>query len=115
MVFDAWYGPAVLSDRPSVRVKRLQGEGFDVTRVAEPVLYPNESFVDVNYQILITDRETQRTQELRETHRMRYLFVPEVQAMLEGVGLRLDRSCEFLTDGPLGFGTWNALFIATRV
>jgi len=112
VLFDAWYGPTVLTDRPVVRIKRLQGEGFDVTRLAEPVLHPNENVVDVNYQILITDRKTDKTEQLRETHRMRYLFVPEVQQMLERVGLVLERACEFATDGELGFATWNALFVA---
>jgi SAM-dependent methyltransferase len=115
VLFDAWYGPAVLSNRPAVRVKRLKSDGCDVTRLAEPVLYPNENLVDVNYQIIIRDSTTQLTEEVRETHRMRYLFVPEVKQMLQGVGLRLDRSCEFATDAELSFGTWNALFVATRV
>ena len=115
VLFDAWYGPTVLTDRPTVRVKRLQGDGFDVTRLAEPAFHPSENVVDVNYQILIRDAKTKRTQELRETHRMRYLFVPEVQHMLESVGLRLDRACEFMTDGELGFGTWNALFVVTTL
>jgi SAM-dependent methyltransferase len=113
VLFDAWYGPTVLTDRPAVRVKRLQGDGFDVTRLAEPVLHPNDNVVDVNYQILIRDRNTDRTEELRETHRMRYLFAPEVRHMLQSVGLRLERSCEFMTDGELGFGTWNALFVVS--
>jgi SAM-dependent methyltransferase len=112
VLFDAWYGPTVLTDRPAVRVKRLSGDGFDVTRVAEPAFHPNENVVDVNYQIMILDRESQRTEQLRETHRMRYLFVPEVQQMLDRVGLELERAREFMTDGELGFDTWNALFIA---
>lgn len=111
-VFDAWYGPTVLTDRPVVRIKRLRGDGFDVTRLAEPVFHPNENVVDVNYQILITERESGRVQQLEETHRMRYLFVPEVRELLGRVGLRLDRACEFMTDGALGFSTWNALFVA---
>jgi SAM-dependent methyltransferase len=115
VLFDAWYGPTVLTDRPAVRIKRLQGDGVEVTRLAEPVLFPNENLVDVNYQILVRENATQRTQELRETHRMRYLFVPEVQQLLASVGLRFDRACEFVTDGELGFGTWNALFVATSV
>ncbi len=112
VLFDAWYGPTVLTDRPVVRVKRLHGDGFDVTRLAEPVFHPNENVVDVNYQIMIAQRDSGRTEQLRETHRMRYLFVPEVRELLERVGLRLDRACEFLTDGELGFSTWNALFVA---
>jgi len=112
ILFDSWYGPTVLTDRPVVRIKRLSGDGYDVTRLAEPVLHPNENVVDVNYQIMIADRGTGKTEKLEETHRMRYLFVPEVQALLERVGLRLDRACEFLTDGELSFSTWNALFVA---
>lgn len=112
IVFDAWYGPAVLSERPAVRLKRLKGEGLEVTRLAEPVLHPNQNLVDVNYQIFVHDQQAQRTEELRETHRMRYLFVPEVQAALEAVGLRLERACEFATERELGCATWNALFVA---
>jgi SAM-dependent methyltransferase len=111
-LFDAWYGPTVLSDRPVVRIKRLSGDGFDVTRLAEPVFHPNENVVDVNYQIMISDRASGRVEQLRETHRMRYLFVPEVRELLGRVGLRLDRACEFMTNGELGFSTWNALFVA---
>jgi len=113
VLFDAWYGPAVLHQGPAVRVKRLKDEGCDVTRLAEPVLYPNENVVDVNYQILVSDPVTKRAEELRETHRMRYLFVPEVRHLLEGVGLRLDRAIEFATDRELGLDTWNAMFVAT--
>src|SRR5512139_1278741 len=32
-IFDCWYGPAVLTDRPAVRVKRLEDESIYVTRV----------------------------------------------------------------------------------
>jgi SAM-dependent methyltransferase len=113
VLFDAWYGPTVLTDRPVVRIKRLQGDGYDVTRLAEPVLHPNQNVVDVNYQIIIAERGGERTQVLHETHRMRYLFVPEVLLMLSTVGLRLERACEFATDGELGFGTWNVLFVAS--
>jgi len=114
VLFDAWYGPAVLSERPAVRIKRLQGEACEVTRLAEPELHPNDNLVDVNYQIFINSRATQQTDVLRETHRMRYLFVPEVKLLLERVGLRLERACEFGSERPLGTGTWNALFVASR-
>jgi SAM-dependent methyltransferase len=115
VLFDAWYGPAVLSERPAVRHKRLKGESFEVTRLAEPVLHPNQNVVDVNYQIFVKDRVSTRTEEIHEQHRMRYLFVPEVELMLGQVGLRLERACEFATDGPLSCATWNVLFVATPV
>lgn len=115
VLFDSWYGPAVLSERPTVRLKRLKGEGVDVTRLAEPVLHPNDNLVDVNYQIFVRDHQSGRTEELQETHRMRYLFVPELKHMLETAGLRLERACEFTTERELSCSTWNALFVARRV
>src|ERR1043166_7180345 len=39
LLFDFWYGPAVLGERPSVRVKRVESEETRVLRVAEPLLH----------------------------------------------------------------------------
>jgi predicted TPR repeat methyltransferase len=35
-IFDCWYGPGVFTDPPETRVRRLEGDGFTVTRIAEP-------------------------------------------------------------------------------
>lgn len=50
--FDVCYGPAVLMDRPAVRIKRMMDDEIEVTRLAEPVLHPNENLVDVNYHVV---------------------------------------------------------------
>ena len=44
-IFDCWYGPAVLSDPPVVRVKRLEDANIQVTRLAEPVMHANDNLV----------------------------------------------------------------------
>lgn len=113
-LFDCWYGPAVLTDRPTTRIKRLEDERIAVTRLAEPVMHPNENLVDVNYQVLIRDKRTNAVEELREKHSMRYLFAPEVGALLQRAGLRLLDSREFLTDRNPGFDTWTVMFAASR-
>ena len=41
-VFDCWYGPGVLNDKPAVRVKRLEDENIKVQRISEPDLHYNE-------------------------------------------------------------------------
>ncbi|HET7543685.1 MAG TPA: class I SAM-dependent methyltransferase [Polyangiaceae bacterium] len=113
VVFDCWYGPAVLTDRPSSRSKHLENERISVVRDAMPVLYPNRNCVDVNYHVRITDKQSGALQELRETHTMRYLFSPEVELLLSASGFELRDSTEFMTNRPLGFDTWNAVFVAT--
>jgi SAM-dependent methyltransferase len=111
-VFDCWYGPAVLTDRPVVRVKRMEDEAIRVTRIAEPAMHPNECVVDVGYQIFVEERATRAVEQLAELHRMRYLFRPEIEALAEGAGLELVEGCEWLTGKPLGEGTWSACFVA---
>jgi SAM-dependent methyltransferase len=113
-IFDCWYGPAVLSHRPEVRVRRLEDDEILVTRLAEPVLHPNENLVDVRYEIFVRDKLRDRVDELSETHTMRYLFAPEVRLLLDGANLQLLGLREFMTDQSPGFDTWNAVFVAAK-
>jgi SAM-dependent methyltransferase len=110
-LFDCWYGPAVLSDRPAVRVKRLEDEEIIVTRVAEPVMYANDNLVDVNYQVFIKNKSTQAVEELEETHKMRYLFKPEIEYLFEQNQIKLLDFGEWMTGKPAGFNSWGTYFI----
>jgi SAM-dependent methyltransferase len=110
-IFDCWYGPAVLTDRPAVRVKELEDNEIAVTRIAEPVIYANENLVDVNYHIFIRDKSDQSVQELKETHRMRYLFKTELEFLLQAAGMAIIEQSEWMTGRELGFDTWGACFV----
>ena len=110
-IFDCWYGPAVLTDRPCTRIKRLEDEEISVTRIAEPVLYPNDNVVDVNYHVIIGDKKSGEMEELRETHRMRYLFRPEIELCLRRAGMNIIEVTEWLTGREPGFDTWGICFV----
>jgi len=114
-IFDCWYGPAVLTDRPAVRVKRLEDLETSVTRVAEPVLNAEENTVEVNYTVFVHDRKTAVDQTLRETHRMRYLFGPEIDLALAANGMSLVASHEWMTEAAPGLNSWSACFVARAV
>jgi SAM-dependent methyltransferase len=114
-IFDCWYGPAVLTDRPVVRVKRLNDDTISVVRIAEPVLYPEKNLVDVCYTLIITDKKTGAVQELRETHTMRYLFSPEIEMIANDAGFKILAKEEWMTKRTLAFDTWNGLFVCQRV
>jgi SAM-dependent methyltransferase len=113
-IFDCWYGPGVLTDRPAVRVKEHEDEAISVTRIAQPVMYPNENVVDVNYRVFLRDKASGNVREICETHRMRYLFLPEVQQMLSYGGFEIERSEEWLTSASLDFNSWNAVFVCRK-
>ena len=110
-VFDCWYGPAVLTDRPAVRVKRLEDEVIAVTRLTEPRLHPNSSCVDVCFTVFVKDKASGSTEEIKEDHRMRYLFQPELEALGNSMQLKLIDAQAWLTGGAPGFDTWNVCFV----
>jgi SAM-dependent methyltransferase len=111
-IFDCWYGPAVLSARPSVRVKRLEDEEISVVRIAEPVMQPNENIVVVNYQVFIIQKNDSTVEEFQETHKMRYLFKPEVESLFLQSGFEALICGEWMTDRAPGFDSWGVYFVA---
>lgn len=113
-IFDCWYGPGVLTDPPAVRIKELEDDAIAVTRIAQPVIHPNENVVDVNYRMFLRDKVSDTVRELNETHRMRYLFHPEVDLMLSAAGFEPQISEEWLTSAPLTLTSWYALFTARK-
>jgi len=113
-IFDFWYGPAVLAERPAIRVKRLADERIRLVRVAEPILHPNLNRVDVNYQIILIDQVTGAVEEVAETHAMRYLFLPEVALLLEKHGFASWTAEEWLTGREAGLDTWGVCVIARK-
>jgi len=115
LVFDFWYGPAVLTQQPEVRVRRLQDEATRVLRLAEPTLNENESYVDVKFTVLIEDVASAARQEIVEIHRMRYLFLPEIDLFLEAAGFARIQTEEWMTGKPLSRASWSGLVVARKV
>ncbi len=112
-LFDFWYGPAVLSQRPEVRVKRLADEQIKVTRIAEPVVHPGENVVDVNYTVFIEVRTTAKVEQVQETHRMRYLHLPELALLRAGAFEEL-ATCAWLSDAPPDLASWAGVQVLAR-
>jgi len=110
-IFDVWYGPAVLTERPEVRIKRIADDQTEITRLAEPVLHPNENKVDVHYHVFVRDLATQAVAELKETHAMRYFFKPEIERITTQTGFQYLHAEEWLSGKAIGCDTWGACFI----
>lgn len=113
-LFDSWYGPAVLADQPSVRVKRWEDELSEVIRISEPVLHTNADIVDVNYQVIVHDKPTGQMRQWRETHPIRYLFTPETELLLAHAGMRLEHCEEFMSGNEPGDHTWGVLYVGRK-
>jgi SAM-dependent methyltransferase len=106
-VFDCWYGPGVLIDQPVVRVKRMSDELIEVTRIAEPVLDTTASTVTVQYDLFVQDRASGVVSEVKESHVMRYLFVPELHSLLAASSFQPLAFLEWMSDRRPSSATWN--------
>lgn len=113
-IFDFWYGPAVLNKNPEVRVKRMDDEHYSVVRIAEPELYPNENAVNVNFEMMVTNKSSGKVDRIMEKHRMRYLFMPEIELFFQKVGLIKTASYEWMTMKDPSLSSWNVCVVARR-
>jgi SAM-dependent methyltransferase len=112
-IFDCWYGPGVLTDRPTVRVREWEDDTNTIIRIAEPKMHPNANIVDVTYKINIYDKVRKKMDRFSEIHRMRYLFLPELQMMLETAGMKISTYHEWNNTKKVSFDSWVLAVSAT--
>jgi predicted TPR repeat methyltransferase len=113
-LFDFWYGPAVLAQRPTVRTKHLEDDVMRVTRTARPELNVNENCVDVRYDVAIQSKESGRVDHVNETHRMRYLFLPEIARIASLGAWSAPRAFAWMTRQPLSEKDWSGCVALIR-
>ncbi|MGJ0323117.1 class I SAM-dependent DNA methyltransferase [Aliarcobacter cryaerophilus] len=110
-IFDFWYGPAVLKDLPTTRVKRLENENIKVTRIAEPIIHPQQNIVDVNYNVFIEDKISKEVVEKKELHKMRYFFDTELELICQNVGFKILNKYEWMNNKNPNFNSWNVVWV----
>ncbi len=110
-IFDFWYGPAVLTDLPETRVKRLEDEYLKVTRIAEPHLHAQSNMVDVHYDIFIENKISNEIIQKKELHPMRYFFDTELELICQRVGFSIMNKYEWMSKNNPEFNSWNVVWI----
>ncbi|OHB70885.1 MAG: hypothetical protein A2W23_09600 [Planctomycetes bacterium RBG_16_43_13] len=134
-LFDCWYGPAVLTERPGFRIKEIMLDdnpsipplekggkgGFEgnsstgrIIRFTEPVVDTLTHTVETRFKVwnLQGDRLISET---NESHLMRFLFPQEIRYFLEVTGFKDIRFCPFLElEKPLTEHDWNMGVMARR-
>jgi SAM-dependent methyltransferase len=111
-ILDFWYGPAVLRQRPSERIKLIAGDNGDVLRAASGELDTARHTCAVRYRLWHL-RDRRLVSETDETHLMRYFFPRELSLFLDCSAFSLVRLGAFPDiDRPADEETWNALAVA---
>lgn len=114
-LFDVWYGPGVLSDKPSIRVKDIEDDNNRLIRIAKPVMHNETNIVDVHYEILVIDKKKSTVKTINEIHNMRYFFRPELEFMLNETGFEMLDNVDCNSLKATDYNSWTSYFIARAV
>jgi len=86
--FDAWFGPAVLSERPTDRYKITTQSNERIIRFAHPQMNVMSHTVTVNYKVIHISGK-QIIEEIEESHQMRFFFPLEIEQYLSSSSFKL--------------------------
>ncbi len=111
-MFDVWYGPGVLSDKPTLCIKEVQDDKYRLVRIARLVMHAQTNVGDVCYEIFVIDSQTGETRTMNEVHGMRYFFRPELECYLKETGYELVDNLDCVTLGDTGYHSWTSYFVA---
>lgn len=107
-LFDYWHGPGVLTDPPSVRVKKFEDESMKILRIAQPTMNINSNSVGINFDVYVTDKQTGKVHDINETHNIRYYFEDELKYLVSIVSANLEvvLSSKWESDKKLTLNDW---------
>lgn len=106
-VFDCWYGPAVLKSRPENKDKKID-EGL--IRKTTQKLDIEKSIIDINFNIVENGKS-----QVKENHKMRFWYLPELRYFLEKSGFRFVKVCNFLDlNSNISEDDWNIFVVAQK-
>jgi SAM-dependent methyltransferase len=112
LLFDVWYGPAVLFQRPSEREKIIPTSTGKIQRVSSSELDTSRHTCTVRYHVrkFAADR---LLSESAEAHTVRYFFFADVSLFLQSTAFTLIRLGAFPEfDCEPDETTWNVLAVA---
>lgn len=110
-IFDVWHMPAVYFQRPETRIRKVENDEIEVTRIATSTMDEERNVVEVTFEIFIKDKTTSTIQVYTENHPMRHFSIPEMALIADLSGFDLIESHEFQTMKNPSVNTWGVTFI----
>lgn len=110
-MFDGWYQPAILKDRPENRNKIINtSKDTKAERITTQTLDIEKSILNITFKIKEDD------QEMIENHPMRFFTYNEIEYFLSQNGFKLLNICHFKNlDEPISENYWDMFVIAEKI
>ncbi len=113
-LFDVWNTCAVYNFKPENRVKKFLDEKVAITRIAQPEIDFSKNTVNVNYEIIVNDFQTNTFSSFSEIHKMRHFGFQEIDLLGKICGFEIITSEEWLTGNLASENTWGVCYIMKK-
>ena len=113
-IFDFWYGPAVLRDLPTKRVKKVENKKIKCKRTTRPKIHYDLNLVDVNFNFEILNKKNNKISKYMELHKMRYFFDPELHEFSNLFNFKFLNSYEWLSFKKPTYKSWNTVWVLKK-
>lgn len=112
LIFDVWYGPTVLQEKPAQRIKIIETEEGKTLRVASGQLDTLQHTCSVSYRLWRL-KGGRLEGDVAETHTIRFFFPQELGILLGCCGLELVRLGAFPDfEKDPDDASWNVIGVA---
>lgn len=114
-LFDCWYLPAVLKDKPTDKVKEIKLGEKRLLRITKSKLQTDKNIIEIKFRIQNISKNIV-LEDIEETHLIRYWSLPELEYLLNSNGLKLIKIGNFLDiDVSPSENNWNILIVAQKI
>lgn len=111
-ILECWHGAAMLTKREAVRVRRWKVSGADVVRISESSCNVAEQNCLVRFEVIVLYADG-TWQRFEESHRNRYFFRKEMEALFEAAGFApLDCCPAYQFSKEISEDSWHLLHVA---
>jgi len=113
-LFDAWYGPAVLHNGPSQRMKKVKTEDGEIIRYAITDMNSQIKICTVHYKTVNTQNR-KAVNTIMEDHSMRFFFPEEIELFLKNSGFKNLYKTSFPDLKNPSENSWNVFWVSKAI
>jgi SAM-dependent methyltransferase len=112
--FDFWYYPAVIYQKPRIKLIELKKKNYRLFKLAEPFINKKKKTVDVKYTIAIENLSSKKVEVINENHLMRYFSLSELNTFFVKYKFKLLHARELITNKEPGKNTWGVFCLLQK-
>lgn len=113
-LFDFWFYDGVHHLKPEDRVHDFLGTDLNVKKIVKSNWRNKENLVIINYLMEVKFRDTP-VQFIRETHKMRYFKLEEINALAENAGFEVLEFTHFYDGSDVNPNCWAIGCVARKI